>query len=71
MKKEELKFWRGEIEALKERLPEGQYLPGLFIDKIGYKYVTVLDIHNGSFFFKIDLEEFVEWYKNSRHYLPC
>lgn len=50
LKKEIKDFWAG--------LPNGQYKTGYLINKIGYKYVTVISLWEGGSTEKIELQTF-------------
>ena len=53
-----IKEVKEEIKNLKERTPEGQVRPGLFIKLIGRKYVHVLNIHDNATMDKINIDDF-------------
>jgi len=56
-----MKNLRKEIKELKESTPDGEFRTGKIINKVGYKYVQVLNLYNSEIE-KIDIEEFYNTY---------
>jgi len=50
-----------EIKELKESKPDGEFRTGMIINKIGYKWVHVLNLYNSKIE-KINIKEFYNTY---------
>lgn len=51
---------RNEILSMKERNPEGQIFPGIFISSVGRRYVTMFSTWYKTRSYKLTFEEFAE-----------
>ena len=50
-----------EIKELKESKPDGEFRTGMIINKIGYKWVHILNLYNSKIE-KINIKEFYNTY---------
>jgi len=57
-----IKQIKQEIKDKYAAIPEAQIAPGMFLDTIGYKYITILDIHETTTKTKVEIVDFYDQY---------
>lgn len=53
-----IKTMKKEIIDKYEKIPERQISVGVYLDKVGYKYMTILNTWNGTRFYKQTIKDF-------------